>query len=87
MKFLDKWTKKLAGSASTAVKTEVKKTVLDLLPAVFGIAAAVVGILVFRESVDDNKPMLTATHITTNNYFFGDAGDEIIKSILEKEDF
>lgn len=88
MKLLNKLTKKLTKSASSAVKTEVKKTAIDLVPTVLGIASMVVGILVFREVVDEPteiKPNVSNTSITTNNYFFRDMDDEMIKSILEEK--
>lgn len=86
MKLLDKITKKFARNASTAVKKEVKKTAIDLLPTIAAVAAAVAGIFIFKESVSEDRPTLTATHITTNNYFLGDSGEEVIKKILERED-
>lgn len=86
MKFLNKLTKKLTKSASTAVKSEVKKTAVDMLPTVLGVVSMIVGILVFRGVTDDTpdiKPSVSNTSITTNNYFFRDMDDEMIKSILE----
>lgn len=86
MKWFDRVTKKLAKNASTAVKTEVKKSALDIIPKIALIGAAIASIWLFKDTVEDNRPSLTATHITTNNYFLGDAGEEVIKKILEKED-
>lgn len=86
MKWFDRATKKLAKNASTAVKTEVKKSALGIIPKIALIGAAIASIWLFKDTVEDNRPSLTATHITTNNYFLGDAGEEIIKKILEKED-
>ena len=84
MKWLDKITSKFASKASTAVKKEVKKTVLDLLPTVLGIGAAIGGILLFKEAVfepEEIAPSFT-TH-TTNNYFFRDVSEESIKKLME----
>lgn len=87
MKWLDKMTRKFAKNASCAVKTEVKKTAADLLPRVVGIGAALLGIFLFKEAMNRDEPTLTATHITTNNYFLGDSGEEIIKKMLDKEEY
>ena len=88
MKILDKFTKKFAKSTSTAVKTEVKKTAVDLLPTVVGVVSMVVGIVIFKGTGSSTKvkpirPNVTNTHITTNNYFFQHMSDEMIKKILE----
>ena len=87
MKLWDKIAKKFASKAGDAVKCEVKKTAIDLLPAVFGLVAAVVGVVIFKEAVEDSQPTYTATRIVTNNYFLGDSGEDIIKKIIDKEDF
>lgn len=86
MKWMDKFTKKFANKASTAVKSEVKKTALDILPKVLGIAAMILGVVVFKEVVDEPeeiKPMVTNTSITTNNYFFQEVNEDIIRRVLE----
>lgn len=86
MKIVEKIAKKFTKSASNTVKTEVKKTAIDLLPTVIGIVSMVVGILVFKEVVDipeDPSPTVSNTSITTNNYFFRDMTEESIKKILE----
>jgi hypothetical protein len=88
MKLLDKFTKKFTKSASVAVKTEVKKTAIDVLPTVLGVVSMVVGIVVFKGQVSSAatkpiKPTVTNTHITTNNYFFQSMSEEMIKKILE----
>jgi len=86
MKLVEKIAKKFTKSASNTVKTEVKKTAIDLLPTVIGIVSMVVGILVFKEVVDipeDPSPTVSNTSITTNNYFFRDMTEESIKKILE----
>ena len=84
MKFLDRFTKKFASKASTAVKKEVKKTALDLVPTILGIGASIAGILIFKgvvEEPEDNSP--TFTTYTTNNYFFRDLSDDAIKKLME----
>lgn len=86
MKWFDRATKKLAKNASSAVKVEVKKTVLDLIPTIAMLGAAIASLWLFKESIDEEKPTLTATRITTNNYFLGDSGEDLIKKILERED-
>lgn len=88
MKFWDKVTKKLTNKASTAVKSEVKKTALDLLPKILGVAAMVLGVVIFKEVVDEPeeiKPMVTNTSITTNNYFFQEVNEDIIRKVLEEK--
>lgn len=88
MKFWDKVTKKLTNKASTAVKSEVKKTALDLLPKILGVAAMVLGVVIFKEVVDEPeeiKPTITNTNITTNNYFFQEVNEDIIRKVLEEK--
>lgn len=88
MKFWDKVTKKLTNKASTAVKSEVKKTALDLLPKILGIGAMILGVVIFKEVVDEPeeiKPMVTNTSITTNNYFFQEVNEDIIRKVLEEK--
>lgn len=90
MKLFDRFTKKLAGKAGTAMKTEVKKTALDLLPKVLGVLAMVGGIVIFRESLSEPKqltkdhPSISNTTTTTNNYFFSQISEETIRKIIEK---
>ena len=86
MKLLEKWAKKFTKEASTTVKTEVKKTAIDLLPTLLGIVGMIFGIAVFRKAVDDPepiKPAVTNTSITTNNYFFQQMSEDMVKRILE----
>ena len=86
MKLLDKFTKKFTKSAGAAVKTEVKKTAIDILPTVVGVVSMAVGILIFKGQTGGSaqiKPNVTNTHITTNNYFFQSMSEEMIKKILE----
>lgn len=88
MKWVDKFTKKFANKASTAVKSEVKKTAMDLLPKILGVAAMVLGVVIFKEVVDEPeeiKPMVTNTSITTNNYFFQEVNEDIIRKVLEEK--
>ncbi len=90
MKLFGKLTKKLAGKAGTAVKTEVRKTALDLLPKVLGVLAMVGGIVIFREGMSEPKqltsgrPSISNTTTTTNNYFFTQMSEETIRKIIEK---
>lgn len=87
MKWVDKITKKFAKSTSTAVKTEVKRTAIDLLPTAIGVASMVVGIMIFKgtagRSVKPIRPTVTTTRITTNNYFFQNLSEDMIKKIME----
>lgn len=88
MKILDRLTKKFANKASTAVKSEVKKTALDLLPKLLGAAAMVLGVVIFKEVVEEPeevKPIVTNTSITTNNYFFQEVNEDIIRKVLEEK--
>ena len=80
MKLFDK----LAGKASTAVKKEVKRTALNIIPTILGIGAAIAGILIFKgvvEGPEELAPSFT-TH-TTNNYFFRDVSEEAIQKLME----
>jgi len=88
LKLLDKFTKKFAKSTSTAVKTEVKKTAVDLLPTVVGVVSMVVGIVIFKGTTGPSKikpikPSVTNTHVTTNNYFFQNLSEDMIRKIME----
>lgn len=86
MKLLDKLTKKFTKSASVAVKTEVKKTAVDMLPSVVGVISMVIGIVIFKGTVKNTapvKPAVSTTHITTNNYFFQNLSEDMIKKIIE----
>lgn len=89
MSIFKKAGKKLAQGASEQVRTEVKKTFIDFLPSILGVAVMAVGILIFgggpsRSDDDQNtKPSLTTTSITTNNYFLGDVSEDIIDKILD----
>lgn len=89
MKLLDKLAKKFTKSASSAVKTEVKKTAVDLLPSVIGAFSMVLGIVIFKGSVGASpssiKPTVSTTHITTNNYFFQNLSEEMIRKIIERK--
>ena len=89
MKFVEKIAKKFAKSASSTVKTEAKKTAVDLLPTVLGIASMIFGIVIFKDAVADEpksiKPAVTNTNITTNNYFFQELSEDMIKKILEEK--
>ena len=89
MKLIEKVAKKFTKTASNTVKTEVKKTAIDLLPAVIGFVSMVVGVLLFHETMDiqnEVKPSITNrnTCITTNNYFFRDLSEEAIRKVLEE---
>ena len=88
MKVFDRFAKKLAGKASVAVKTEVKKTAIDLLPAALSTLGAIAGILIFKKSVDEapvmpRKPSVSNTSVTTNNYFFQSLSEDAIQRIID----
>ena len=87
MKLLDKFTRKFAKSTSTAVKTEVKKTAVDMLPTIVGVVSMVAGILIFKGTTGGAtkpiKPNVSTTHITTNNYFFQSLSEDMIRKIME----
>ena len=88
MKIFEKFTKKFTEKASTAVKSEVKKTALDLLPTVLSVVGMIFGVAIFKEVVDephDDGPAITNTTITTNNYFFNNLSEESINKILEDQ--
>lgn len=87
MKLFDKITKKFANKASCAVKNEVKKTAIDLIPTILAFGSAIVGIFIFKGVVQNEpEPFMTRTNVTTNNYFFGDISEETIMKILEEAD-
>lgn len=90
MKIFERIGKKVAGGATEKVRTEVKKTVFDLIPAAFGIASMVLGFVIFRRVSGDSDevvgPSVSNTHITTNNYFFQDLSEETIRKILSEEE-
>lgn len=86
MKLLDRIAQKFTKSASSAVKSEVKKTAIDLLPTAAGILSMILGIVIFKETVNEPeeiRPAVTHTSITTNNYFFQEMSEEMIKKIVE----
>ena len=88
MKLFEKWTRKLTKTASSTVKKEVKKTAVDLLPTVVGFGSMVLGILIFKKAVNEpeiTKPTVSNTSITTNNYFFQQISEDMIKKILEEK--
>ncbi len=87
----DSLTKKFAKTASVEVKKEVKKTVIDLLPGILTIAGTIIGLVIFHnvhDSYDDEPccfPAHSSTTITTNNYFFQDLSEDMIKKIIDDE--
>ena len=86
MKLIERIAKRFTKSASDTVKTEMKKTAIDLLPIVTTVITAVVGIVIFKgvtDSVSDAAPMVSRTSITTNNYFFNEVSEETMMKILE----
>ena len=88
MKFLDKLTRRFTQSATVAVKTEVKKTAVDLIPVFFGVLSTIASFFIFKDAVLDEptpiNPAVTNTSITTNNYFFQKVDDDLIRKILEE---
>ena len=90
MKVIEKLARRFTKTASTTVKSEVKKTAIDLLPTVTGIVSAIVGFLLFHEAVEtqsETKSTITNrnTNITRNNYFFGSLSEESIRKIIEED--
>ena len=86
MKLIEKIAKRFTKSASDTVKTEMKKTAIDLLPIVTTVITAVVGIVIFKgvtDSAADVAPMVSRTSITTNNYFFNEVSEETMMKIME----
>lgn len=84
MKFFDKIARRFAQTASVEVKSEVQKTVYNFLPKLIAIGASALSLWLFKDA-GAVKPTLTASRITTNNYFFSGASEELIRHILEKE--
>lgn len=88
MKMLDKLTRRFTKSASVAVKAEMTKTAIDLIPLAAGIASTIAGFIIFKDAtvdVPEIKPAVTNTSITTNNYFFQQLSDDAIRQILEEK--
>lgn len=76
MKFLEKMSSRMAKSASTAVKDEVRSTALDLLPTAIGIGGMVIGILMLRDKrvggTVGGMQLPKYSTVTINNYYFGE---------------
>lgn len=86
MKLFEKLTKKVTDKVSTVAKDEVKKKALRALPGIIGIAGAVAGVLIFRKASPATQAVkaLSTTSVTTNNYFFKDLSEEMIRTIIEE---
>lgn len=86
MKLLDKLTKKVTEKVSSVAKDEVKKKAIGLIPGAVAIAGVVAGVLIFRRTTPAAEvgKALTRTTVTTNNYFFKDLSEEMIRTIIEE---
>lgn len=89
MKIIEKISAKFTKSASVQAKKEIRKTIVDLLPAAITVVGAIAGVIIFKnsgknESVHRRYPGVTNTKITTNNYFLNDLSEDMIKKILEE---
>ena len=77
MKFLERLSSKMAKTASTQVKEEVRNTALDLLPTAIGIGGMALGIMIFKDHKNGSVPaglqLPKYSTITLNNHHFGDA--------------
>ena len=86
-KFLEKMTTKAVQTASVAAKDEAKKSAINLIPKLLGLAATGLGIFIFKEAVvptnDIPKPSMSTSKTTTYNYFFQTLSEESIKKIME----
>ena len=88
--FVEKMAQRFTKSASEQAKKEVKKTAIDLIPTLLTIGGMIFGITVFSHKGShgitrhNDRPFANSTKITTNNYFFNDVSDDIIKKILEE---
>lgn len=89
MKLFEKIGCKFAGGATDKVRTEVKKTALDLIPSILGIGSMILGFVIFRGVANNTsemkiKPSVSNTSVTTNtnNYFFNEMSEETIQKIL-----
>jgi len=86
VKLFERLSKKVAKTASTAVKEEVKEAAIDLIPTLLGIGGAIIGLLIFRKHVEDSSdndelPQYSNITITTNNYYIGnDVGRRMLKN-------
>lgn len=78
MKIFERLSSRMAKSASTAVKEEVKSTAIDILPTLIGIGGMIIGSMIYRDHKETVKhrtrpilPDCSAISIVTNNYYFG----------------
>ena len=83
-------TQKLVKTTSMEVKKEVKKTAIDLLPGLISIAGIILGVVIFHSIPDDSgdEDTLTPSHVSTtitNNYFFQDLSEDVIKKIIDND--
>ena len=93
MKIVESFARKFAKSASTEVKKELKKTLIDLLPGVLTIATTIFGIVIFKgnsggcSELEYDRPLRSTTTITNNNYFFNqEVSDETILRLMFNDD-
>ena len=96
MDMFRKLTKKFAKTASTAVTDEVKSTVketaINILPALIGLGFVVISLKVFKTSAVKLPissvgilPTISSMSVVTNNFFLGeDVGKDIAKQLADK---
>ena len=95
MGFIDKFTKKLAKTASTvvtdSVKTEAKNAALNALPVVVGIGLAIAGLIIFKSSTATkvvktiHVPSISTTSVVTNNWFLDEASKaEVLATFIKQ---
>lgn len=93
MQWMNKVAKKFAKTASVAVtdsvKTEVKNSVVNALPALIGLGFVIIGLRVFKTSAIKlptmpGIPTLSTMSVVTNNFFLGDSvGKEVVSNIID----
>lgn len=96
MGLIDKFTKKLAKTASTvvtdSVKTEAKNVALNALPVLVGLGLAIAGLVIFKSSTTKvpvqtlRLPSISTTSMVTNNWFLDEATKaEVITKFIKNQ--
>jgi hypothetical protein len=95
MGLIDKLTKKIAKTASTAVtdsvKEEAKNVAVGAFPIVVGIGLAIAGLVIFKSSTPKvvkavSVPAIRTTTMITHNWFLDDAAKaEVITRLIKQQ--
>lgn len=98
MGLIDKFTKKLAKTASEvvtdSVKTEAKNVAVNALPVLVGLGLAIAGFVIFKSSTTKVPtqalhipfPSISTTSMVTNNWFLDEASKaEVLTQFLKNQ--